>query len=563
MREASDRASSELRHALLPIGIFSAAVNVIMLTLPMYMLQIYDRVLTSRNVTTLIMLSLLVVVILAIGNYLNHARSRMSARLALRFQKRLGSTVFAAEIQRAQKYDQTDGDTAIDDLKQIRQFLSSNGLISLLDIPWSPLFILVLVMLHPLLGVTAAVAAMLMLFVAYVADRWSSRRIDDGSAIATEADHYLDLALRQSDVSHAMNMDIPIGRYWNQLSVKALDRLIGGSDITSTFRAFSNYIRQLAQMAMLGLGAYLAIFDIITPGAIVAGSIICSRALGPLDQALKNIRDGTDAKHAFRRLSRTADILVDQSTFSPLPRPSGALEVEEVSMLSLDRKKPPILKDISFTLEPGGSLGVVGPAGSGKSVLARLLVGTLAPSSGRVRLDGHSLHNEQNRRIGDHIGYVAQRMSLIEGSVRDNIARFRPDHIDLVMESAEKIGIHDMIERLPQGYGTLISEAAKQLRPSQMRMIEFARAAHGDPALVVLDKADAGLDNQAIQGLRRLVARCRQDDRILVVASDRPTVVRDLDRVMVLWNGSMEGIMDPDRLLSHMEQLKVGSDNRA
>ena len=525
------------------------------------MLQIYDRVLTSRNVTTLIMLSLLAAAFLAVGSYLNHIRSRIAERLAIRFEQRLGTSVFAAELERPRESSKATTDTLVNDLDLVRQFLSSTGLTGLFDIPWVPIFILLLAILHPLLGATAAAAALLLLIVGFFSSWSSSSRMGDGTKKAGDAARFLVAATRQRDVIRAMSMDTAVAERWHDLRLGGIGRLVDGSDITSIFRAISVYIRQLAQMSMLGFGAYLAIYDIVTPGVIVAGSIICARALGPLDQSFKTVKGGYSALLAFRRLRNVTEAMTDRSGLTPLPKPWGVLEVEDVNVKFGDQEKP-ALSNITFRLEPSSSLGVVGPAGAGKSVLAKLLVGALSPSSGRMSLGGHDLHRHQDGRIGEHIGYVAQRLSLIDGSVLDNITRFRSADHGSAIQATERIGIHGLIERLPRSYDTSIREAAKHLMPSQLRMIEFARAAYGDPTLIVLDKADVGLDRPGTEALLRLIRWARQPERILIMATDRQAFVRDFDHLMVLWNGTMEGIIKPEKLLNQMQELKQVSSSR-
>ncbi len=555
---ASEQATRELRNVLVPIGVISAVVNLLMLTLPIYMLQIYDRVLTSRNVTTLIMLTVLAVAFVGLGSYLNHVRSRIAERLAIRFEQRLGPTVFAAELNSPQAQGSAGGDSLVGNLDQVRQYISGTsgaGLTALFDIPWVPIFILLLAILHPVLGLTALLAALALLVVGFFS-AWSSRsQISDGAAATGDAGRFFAAALRQRDVILAMNMDTTIGQRWHRDRVKGLGQLVEGSDITSGFKALSAFVRQLAQMSMLGLGAYLAIYDLITPGVIVAGSIICGRALGPLDQAQKTVKNGIKALHAFRSLREDTKDVKDRSVLTPLPKPFGTLEVEDVGVMFKDQAKPALSK-ISFRLEPNGSLGIVGPAGSGKSVLGRILVGALSPSTGRVSLGGYDFYREHDGRIGEHIGYVAQRLTLIEGTVLENITRFRSGALSDAVRAASRVGAHPVIEKLPQGYNTPVRDAAKHLTPSQLRMIEFARAACNDPTLIVLDKVEIGLDAPATQALRRLINWGRRDERILIMASDRPSFVRDFDNLLVLWNGTMEGVIKPEKLLDVMQQPK-------
>ena len=547
--------SRELRGVLLPIGVISVVVNLLMLTTPIYMLQIYDRVLTSRNITTLVMLSVLAAAFLAIGSYLNHVRSRVAERLAMRFEERMGKAVFAAEFRLGGETNTAAPGSLVADLDKVRKFLSGAGLTGIFDIPWVPIFILLLAILHPLLGTTAAGAAGLLLLIDFISG-WTSRsRIGDGTEAVGDADRFFATALRQRDVVQAMNMGPAIGQRWQQRRLRGLGSLVEGSDITSTFRAMSAYVRQLAQMAMIGFGGYLAVYDIITPGVIVAGSIICARALGPLGQSISTVKSGRDALSAYRRLCHATENMIDHAKLTPLPKPQGRLEVRDATV-TFEGQPTPALRDIAFNVESGGSLGIVGPAGSGKSVLARLLVGSLAPNQGKIVLGGHDLYREDHGRLSAHIGYVAQRNSLIDGSVLDNITRFQNISLGKAAWAAEQVGLHAVIEKLPRGYETPIRNATRHLTPSHLRMIEFARVICSDPALIVLDKPDTGLDGAGAQALLQLITFGRKDGRILVVASDRPAFVRDFDNLLVLWNGAMEGVIKPEKLLGGMQKMK-------
>ena len=555
MMTASKQATQELQRVLLPIGIISVVTNLLMLTLPIYMLQIYDRVLTSRNIATLVMLSLLAAVFLAVGSYLNYLRSRIAERLAIRFEQRLAGTVFAAELQGGHGAGEPSSKKLVDDLDTIRQFLSGSGLAGMFDMPWVPIFILLLAILHPLLGATAFAASCILLIVGLCSSWFSRSRVDEAKAATEHADRFLVVARRQQDVLRAMSMGASIGQRWHRHRLKGLGLLVEGNDITSAFKAISTFVRQLAQMAMLGFGAFLAIYDVITPGVIVAGSIICARALGPLDQAFNTIKTGRRAFAAFGRLRASTEDVVDPAALAPLPKPWGRLQVDDVT-ITFEGQAKPALRNISFVLEAGRTLGVVGPAGAGKSVLARLLVGAASPNTGHVSLGGHNLYRDNDGRLGEHIGYVAQTLSLIEGSVLDNITRFQAIDANWAVQASERVGIHGLIEKLPQRYDTPIRVAARRMTPSHLRMIEFARAICGNPTLLVLDKPDAGLDNAGLHALQRLIADARGNGLTLVVISDRPALVRSFDDLLVLWNGTMEGIVKPEKLMSGMQQTK-------
>ena len=545
--------TGKVRRIMLPIAIFSIFVNLLILTVPIYMLQIYDRVLTSRNATTLIMLTLIAAVLIAVGSFLMHMRSRIEVRLGLQLEQQLSRPAFAAELGQALHPGEATTSSA-KDLDELRRFLSGKGLTGLFDMPWIPLFILAIFFLHPLLGLTAtggAVAVLVVNLLTYLVLRGHSEAND-----TNDADNFLKNSQRHSDVINAMGMTNALNDEWQLRRGEAATDVVQANDIHSRSQSVINFLRQFTQIGMLGVGAYLAIRDIITPGVIVAGSIICSRALTPISRVLTTVERARLARQAYARLlgacAEASDTVPSQRRHGA--RTLGHLAVDDISVTAIDRSQA-ILKAISFELQAGHSLGVVGPSGAGKSTLVRVLIGVLPPNSGRVLVGGHEISPTTMAWLGVHIGYLPQKIALFDGTVGQNIARFRSDDIDLMVDAANRIGLHDIVNSLPSGYDTPIVTAAKQLTPSQLRGIGLARAFYGDPALLVLDGPDTGLDEAGNAALMEAIRQRQQEGRTIVIVSDRPSMIRELDRLLVLWNGKAEGLVKPERFLDRMGQL--------
>lgn len=539
--------AAEARRIVLPIGLFSIFVNLLILTVPIYMLQIYDRVLTSRNATTLVMLTLIAVCLVAVGSFLMHMRSRIEVRLGMRLEERFSRPAFAAALRRAVARSEAPAGPAAD-LDELRRFLSGNGLTGLFDLPWVPLFILVIYVLHPLLGLVATASALALL----AANLFSRAWIHGGGAAqeTAEADRFIENSWRHGDVVTAMGMTGALGESWQQRRGWAAATLVQANDVLSWSQSITNFLRQLAQIGMLGLGAYLAIQDIISPGTIVAGTIICGRALAPVSKAPSTVSYARGAWRAFARL-RDADLdLLAVESMQPVDRGRmrGNLIADNVELAAADRGQP-ALKAVSFDLKAGEALGIVGPSGAGKSALAQILAGALAPDGGRVLVDGYELSPDTASRIGGHVGYVPKRMALFDGTVGQNIARFQSDHPDLIIDAASRAGLHDTVECLPSAYNTPMATAARQMTANQLRRIGLARALYGDPAILVLDNPDAGLDGEDMAAVIDIIRQRRRAGRTIVTITERPALIREMDWTLVLWNGAIEGVMEPERFL--------------
>lgn len=530
------QALGQARATFCAVGFFSFFINLLMLTGPLYMLQIYDRVLTSGSRHTLIMLTVVAVGMILTSAVLELVRSRILVRIGSRLDSSLGDRLFAGLMRRQLK--QTDGSQAqpLRDLESLRSFLTGNGLISFFDAPWTPLFLAIIFLLHPVLGLVALSGAVILFILAVVSEFATRGPLRKASLDGAAAHGFTEHTLRNAEVIEAMGMLPALQARWRRRHQAALSAQARADDLGGLLTASAKFIRPALQVAILGAGAYLALQQIITPGAMIATSIIMGRALAPVEGAIAHWRSFVLARGAHDRLKTFLAGDPSPGGALPLPRPKGAVSLERVVAVppGLDR---PVLKGISFALEPGESLGIIGPSAAGKSTLARLLIGVWAPAAGHVRLDGADISNWDRVPLGPFLGYLPQDVELFDGTIADNIARFGPSDPDKIIRAAERADVHEMILHLPQGYNTVIGQGGAALSGGQRQRIGLARALYDDPAFVVLDEPNANLDGQGENALRRALAALKADGITLAIIAHRLPVLDAMDKLLVLHDG--------------------------
>ncbi len=518
-------------------GGFSLVVNVLMLTGPLFMLQIYDRVLPSRSGETLIMLVLIAGGLLAVLALFDGLRSRVLSRIGLKADAVLKSEVWRAALAHRLATGDSRGGGTLRDLDTLRQFIAGQALVSFFDAPWAPIYIVLVFLLHPLLGAVALGGA-LALFVIALINEWSTRQpIEKGSAKLAAASTLAEAGLHNAEAAQSMGIAPRLAARWAAQRDAALDDHTRANDRLGSLTALSKGIRLFLQVAILGVGASLAIQELLSPGAMIAASIIMSRALAPVEQSIANWRGFVNARGAYRRIRRLLAHHPAPEAPMPLPAPQGKLTVEG-AILREPGGTTPLIKKLSFKLEAGEALGVIGPSGAGKSSLARMLVGVWRPVAGAVRLDGAALEQWDPAALGQHIGYLPQTVELFDGTVRQNIARFDDSApAEAVLDAAKRAGVHETVLRLPNGYDTRIGPLGSALSAGQRQRIGLARALFGDPALVVLDEPNAHLDRdgelalaQAIKGLKERGCTC-------VVMAHRPSAIEAVDKILILQGG--------------------------
>ncbi|HEV2559792.1 MAG TPA: type I secretion system permease/ATPase [Microvirga sp.] len=534
------RALRRCSGSLFGVAVFSGAVNLLMLTGSIFMLQVYDRVIPSRSIPTLIGLALLVAGLFAVQGLLDLIRSRMLVRVGASLHERLAARVFALTLKIPLLRSSADAGQPLRDLDQIRAFLSSGGPAAFFDLPWLPLYLAICFLFHPLIGWTALCGALLLVILTLLTEALSRRSSKEAVGLAAQRHDLADASRRNAEVVSAMGMGPMVAERWqaaDRAFVHGQQRL---SDVTGGLGAITKVLRMALQSAVLGVGAYLVIQGEATGGIIIAASIISARALAPVELAIANWRGFGAARQSWRRLGDLLASLPERGEPLPLRTPRSSLSVQGLSVAPPGETRV-LLRDVSFHLQAGAGLGVIGPSGSGKSCLARALVGVWAPARGRVRLDAASLDQWLPEMLGRHIGYLPQDVELFSGTVAQNIARFRTgDDPDLVIQAAMLAGVHDLILALPGGYETPIGSRGLALSAGQRQRVGLARALYGDPFLVVLDEPNSNVDAEGEAALTQALLSVRERGGIAVVVAHRPSVLAGLDHVLVIQGGEQK-----------------------
>ncbi|MBX9925652.1 MAG: type I secretion system permease/ATPase [Hyphomicrobiaceae bacterium] len=518
-------------------ALFSGFINVLMLTGPLFMIQVYDRVLTSKSVPTLLALSLVAAGLYVFMGLLEFVRTRIMVRVGALYDEELRMPVFDRMLWHSVAKTPGVGTQPIRDLDTVRQFVSGPAPFSLFDMPWVPVYIAVHFLFHPWLGYLSLGSAAL-LFSLAIWSEVSARRGQQAAMEAALKAHVLaEEAANSADVVKALGMQRAFGDRWSSVYRETVAQQGASADQASVIGSLSKVIRLVLQSAGLGLGAYLAVRGDITAGVIIAATTIMSRALAPVEQAIGHWRSYVGYRKARERLDRLLTSVDTDDQRMELPTPKGALSVEGLSVVA-PQSRAQLLHGITFDLKPGGCLGIVGPTGAGKSCLARAIVGIWPAGRGTIRLDGASLEQWPAEQLGRHIGYVPQDVVLLSGTIQDNISRFaiEPDPV-AVVGAARRANVHDMILALPDGYNTMVGPAGVQLSGGQRQRIALARALYGDPALLVLDEPNSNLDGDGEAALMGAIHEARQRGTTVVVIAHRPSALRAVEHVLFLKDG--------------------------
>jgi len=541
------------RRLLISVFIFSIFVNLLMLTGPLFMLQVYDRVLGSRSEATLVALFALVAVLYALMGLLDYARGRIMARYAARFRAKLDNKVFAAVItQSLNPKERGQSAAGLRNLDAVQTFLTAPVMIALFDIPWTPLFLGAIFIFHPLLG-WLAVAGGGTLIVVTLLNNWTTRKKTLGAAQKTSAAHSLAEQTRlSSEIVRSQGMGASMEERWRNVQNEALAQTISASDWTGSFSAMTKAFRLFLQSAMLAVGAYLVLQGELTAGAMIAGSILLGRALAPIEQSIGQWAVVQRAYAGWREIKKLLASMDANPTTTVLPRPQARLTFDGVAVFVPEAKKP-TLAGISFALEPGQVLGVIGNSGMGKSTLAKAVVGLLPAAAGEVRFGGATLDQYDPDQLGSLIGYLPQNVTLFSGTVAENIARMStaPDE-HKVFEAAKRANAHEMILALPEGYQTVLHGNDSQLSGGQKQRLALARALYNDPVLLVLDEPNSALDSVGTDALNRSVREFKNSNRAVIIMTHRPQAIAECDRLIVIEQGRMKANGPRDEVLQAM-----------
>ncbi len=533
------------------VAVFSMCINLLMLTAPLFMLQVFDRVITSRNTDTLVMLMLVAGGALLTLAALDAIRSLSLIRVSSWLDRQIGGSLLGESIAATLRSGADPSVQGLRDLTTVRTFLSGPSIFPIMDAPWTPIFLAVMFMLHPLLG-WLAVGGAVVLFSFALANELATRNLlmlSGGSSIA--ALNQAEAAARNADAIEAMGM-MPglIGR-WHRKNAESLDLQAQASIRSGGITAFSKFVRMCLQIGILSLGAWLVIEGEMTPGAMIAGSILMGRALAPVEQAIGTWKQMVAARNAYGRIKMQLNEATPRQPGMPLPAPEGRVGVEGL-IFAHPTATEPLLRKVSFNLDPGEVLGLIGPTAVGKTTLARLLVGNLAPRAGHVRLDGMDVAQWDSSDLGRHIGYLPQDVELFSGTINENIARMQEVDADAVVTAARLAGVHDMILHMEKGYDTEIGEGGAALSGGQRQRIALARAVYGDPRLVVLDEPNANLDSEGETALIDALKALKSRGVTVVVIAHRPSILQDVDKILVLRNGTVEMFGPKEDVISRL-----------
>lgn len=539
-RKAGHEVTTQLwshRGVWLSVLAFSCIVNILMLTGSIFMMQVYDRVLTSGSVPTLIALSLIVLVLYIYYGFLEAVRSRLLLRIGRSFEETLRNRVFDVVAMLALRRAPASGGQPVQDMGTIRQFLAGQGPLAFLDMPWVIIYLAVVFGLHPWLGIAGVAAAVLIFILALLTERTTRRPVAEATTAAIAAAAMNEESRRNTEAMHALGMKEVLRARWAKEQQTALDASTFASDRGGIFGTSSRVLRLLVQSGMLALGAYLALLHEITPGTIIASSIIMSRGLAPIEQAVGNWQQFLGFRKATARLNAVLAAVPPAKDPMPLPPPKGLLEVENLTVMVQGNEKP-LLQGLNFKVTPGTGLGVIGPTGAGKSTLSRVLVGVVEPARGSVRLDGATLDQRSEEDRGRHVGYLPQDVQLFDGTVAQNISRFsREPDAKAVVDAAQLANVHNMIMRLPQGYDTTLGEQGARLSAGQRQRLALARALYGNPALIVMDEPNSNLDAEGEAALDAAIRASLQRGAALVIVAHRPSALQAVHDVLVLADG--------------------------
>ncbi len=518
---------------------FSLAINLLMLATPLYMMQVFDRVLGSRSGDTLVMLTLITVLAIAVLALLDAIRAQMLVRIGNWLDDRLGPTVFAGALRAALRSDPARASQGLRDLGTMRGFLTGPTVTPLLDAPWAPIFIIALFALHPMLGLIGLGGGVVLFGLALVNEIVTKHPLRRANLAASKTHQRAEAALRNAEVIRAMGMGEGVLRLWRRDSAGTNEAQRAAGTRGGVILALSKFSRLLVQTVILGAGAWLVIHQEASAGAMFASSFLLGRALAPVENAIGTWKSLVAARLAHRRLDELVSALPDEAKGMELPRPVGELVVERLVFVPPGADEP-TLRGVGFELAPGEVLGIIGPSAAGKSTLARLIAGTWSPTAGKVRLDGADIAVWHDSGGSQHVGYLPQDIELFAGTVRDNIARLGDATPTAVIEAAKLVGLHEIIMRLPRGYNSEIGEAGLRLSGGQRQRIGLARAVFGRPRLVVLDEPNASLDHEGEEALHHAIARLKEVGTTVVMIAHRPSVLGLADKLLVLRNGTVD-----------------------
>lgn len=555
--------STELKNALkgtrpafIMLLFFGSVINMLMLAPAIYMLQVYDRVLASQNTTTLLMLTLLIVGLYIVIGMIEFARSSVMTRLGNRLDVKLNQLVFNAAFKRKIATGDNNPAQALNDLAQVRQVLSGNSLFALLDIPWTPFYLFVAFLVHPLLGYLSLGGVVILFVLTLLTELSTKTPIQQANVLSIGNTTRLNKQLQNADAIEAMGMLTALKQHWLEAHSKVMILQTHIADKSAVYSSLSRFVRVLLQSVSLGVGALLVIAGEITPGLMIAASIILGRVLSPVEQVIGSWKQFVQFRSAWQQLTKLLQEYPAAKENMDLPAPKGVISVEGV-FAAPPGQKAATLRNISFQLDQGEVLGIIGPSASGKSSLAKLLVGVWQPLGGKVRIDGADICQWDKTQLGPSIGYLPQDVELFDGSIAQNIARFGPTDSQLIVAAAQLAGVHEMILRLPQGYDTPLGANGYQLSGGQRQRVGLARAVYNHPAFIVLDEPNANLDDAGEMALIKAITALRDQGQTVALISHRPTLLGVVNKVLLIHEGAMQAFGPREQVFANLRQANI------
>ncbi|RKE69358.1 ATP-binding cassette subfamily C protein [Pseudorhodoplanes sinuspersici] len=544
---------SLFRPVIFGLALISGLVNVLALTSPLFMLQVYDRVLASRSLSTLVGLAVLAAGLYAFQATLDVIRSRVLVRIGEKFDRQLSDRVHEVVIRLPLETRMPgDGLQPLRDLDNVRGFLSGQGPAAFFDLPWMPLYLAICFLFHFWIGMTALIGAIMLVSLTFITNALSRGPASDTIRYGMRRNALMDAGRRNAEIVRAMGLGNQMAERWQKANSNYLISHRRAGDVAGGFGGASKSLRMMLQSAILGVGAYLVIEQETSAGVMIASSIMMGRALAPVDLAIATWKPFLMARQSWARLKELLILLPEADNAIALPKPERDLRAEAVTIVPPGEKKPTVTA-VSFAISAGSALGIIGPSGSGKSTLARALVGVWKPVNGKVRIDGASFEQWDREGLGRHIGYLPQGIELFDGTIGENIARFAPDApAESVVAAAKAAGAHDLILRFERGYETSIGEGGSALSAGQRQRIGLARALYGDPFLVILDEPNANLDSEGEAGVVRAIASVRERKGIVVVIAHRPSALGVVDLVLAMESGRAKAFGPRDEVLSRV-----------
>ena len=547
-----ERTMAACRRVWVCVALFSACVNILILSVPLYMMQIYDRVLATRNVDTLLVLTVMVAVALLVLGLLDAVRNRITARVGGWLDQELAETALSGAVADALRAGGGVSAQGLRDLATVRGYVGSAAIMPLFDAPWAPIFLAIIFLIHPVLGWIGLGGAVVLFVCALVNDLATRKNLAAANDASARALNAADAAIRNADTIAAMGMLPNLIRRWQTMGVESRMMQDSAADLSGGIAATAKTIRFGLQVAILGVGAYLVLLHEMTAGSMIAAAIILARGLAPFEQLISTWRYFNGARSAYGRLRELVARTPDAGAGTVLPRPTGRVDVEQARYVPPGAKDP-VIKQVNLRVRAGEMLGVVGPSGAGKTTLVRLIVGSLAPTSGHIRLDGAEVRTWPDADRGRYVGYLPQNVELFAGTVRDNIARLGDAEDDDVVAAAKLAGAHEMVLRLPDGYDTKIGAGGVPISGGQHQRIGLARAVFGNPALLVLDEPNAHLDADGEQAIVETMAKLRERGTTIILIAQRAGLMVQVDKLLVLTSGTMTAFGERDAVLKELQ----------